>query len=122
MTMTPSRVALLAAILFQILWLVPVAWAQELPTAAPEDVGLSAQKLSRIKPALQTLIDNKSVAGTLTLVARRGKVAYFEALGLRDIDAAKPMQQDTIFRIYSMTKPVTSTAVMMLYDDGKIAL
>ena len=116
------QTGLCAAILLQFLWLVPASHGQELPTAAPEEVGLSSQKLTRIKPALQTLIDSKGVAGTLTLVARRGKVVYVEGLGLRDIDGKKPMQQDTIFRIYSMTKPVASTAVMMLYDDGKIAL
>jgi CubicO group peptidase (beta-lactamase class C family) len=113
---------LFAAILLQFLWLVPASWGQELPGAAPEEVGLSTQKLAHIKPALQALIDNKNVAGAVTLVARRGKVVYCEAVGLRDIDAQKPMQHDTIFRIYSMTKSITSAAVMMLHDDGKIGL
>lgn len=120
--MRSSTAGLFAAVFLQLLWLVPAAWGQELPTAGPEEVGLSVQKLARIQPALQTLIDNKNVAGTVTLVARRGKVVYFEAQGLRDIDAKKPMQKDTIFRIYSMTKSVTSAAVMMLFDEGKIEL
>jgi len=115
-----STVGLFAAVLFQFLWLIPAAWSQELPMAAPEEVGLSSQKLARIKPAIQSMIERQRVAGTVTLAARHGKVVYVEALGLRDIDGKKPMQTDTIFRIYSMTKPITSTAVMMLCDDGKI--
>ncbi|HEY2252582.1 MAG TPA: serine hydrolase [Planctomycetaceae bacterium] len=120
--MRPSQIGLFAAVLLHILCLVAACHGQELPTAAPEEVGLSAQKLARIRPAIQTMIDRKNVAGALTLVARHGKVVYVEAVGLCDVDARKPMQDDTIFRIYSMTKPVTSTAVMMLFDDGKIEL
>jgi CubicO group peptidase (beta-lactamase class C family) len=122
MAMRSFPVGLLTAILMQLFWLGPMARGQELPTAGPEQAGLSSQKLAKIKPALQMLIDNKNVAGAVTLVARRGKVVYFEAQGLCDIDAQKAMQKDTIFRIYSMSKPVTSTAVMMLYDEGKIEL
>src|SRR5579863_4597010 len=120
--MSRSQIGVFAAVLLQFIYIVPASHGQELPTAAPEEVGLSADKLARIKPAIQSMIDRQRVAGALTLVARHGKVVYVEAAGWRDIDAKKPMQQDTIFRIYSMTKPVTSAAVMMLYDDGQIEL
>lgn len=120
--MKSFQAGLLASLLFQFIGLVPAAWGQEMPLAAPEEVGLSSQKLARITPALQALVDEHKIAGTITLVARRGKVVYFETAGMRDIDAHKPMQKDTICRIYSMTKPVASTAVMMLYDEGKLVL
>lgn len=120
--MKPSRVGLLTAFLIQFVCAISASRGQEFPTAAPEEVGLSAEKLGRIKPALQALIDDQKVAGAITLVARKGKVVYFEAMGLRDIESQKPMQPDTIFRIYSMTKPIASTAVMMLVDEGKIGL
>lgn len=120
--MRPSHARSIACLLLQFLWLVPPCLGEELRVAAPETVGLSSEKLTRIQPALQALVDDRKVAGVLTVVARRGKIVYFEAVGQRDIDAMKPMQQDTIFRIYSMTKPVASAAVMMLYDDGKLGL
>ena len=101
---------------------VPVAWSQELPTAKPEDVGLSAEKLARVGPAVRALVDDDKVAGAITMVARRGKVVYFEAVGKRDVESGKPMERDTILRFYSMSKPVTSVAVMMLVEAGKIDL
>jgi CubicO group peptidase (beta-lactamase class C family) len=100
----------------------PFARGQELPTAKPEEVGLSAEKLARIGSALQALVDDQKVAGAITIVARRGKVAYFEAIGKRDAAADLPMERDTILRFYSMTKPITSVAIMMLIEDGKIGL
>jgi len=100
----------------------PVAWSQELPTAKPEDVGLSSEKLARIGPAVQALVDDQKVAGAITIIARRGKIVYFEAVGKRDVASGEPMERDTILRFYSMSKPITSVAVMMLVDDGKIGL
>jgi CubicO group peptidase (beta-lactamase class C family) len=94
----------------------------ELPIASPEQVGLSAEKLQDARSALQKLIDKKHIAGGIVVVARRGKVVQFEACGMMDIEDEKPMRQDTIFRIYSMTKPITSVAAMMLYEQGKIKL
>ena len=94
----------------------------ELPTASPEQVGLSAQKLVGTQAALQKLVDEKRIAGGIVVVARRGKVAQFEACGLMDIKAGKPMKRDTIFRIYSMSKPITTVAAMILYEEGKIDL
>jgi len=103
--------------------LVPLAaWAGPIPVVAPEEVGLSSEGLERIDTAMEQLVDEKRVAGVVALVARRGKIAYFETFGMRDVEAGKPMEKDTIFRIYSMTKPITSVAVMMLYEEGRFSL
>ena len=91
-------------------------------TAVPHEVGLSAERLERISSTVQGFIDEKQLAGAVTLVARRGKVAHFEAYGMMDIEADKPMQKDTIFRIYSMTKPIAAVGVMMLCEEGKLTL
>jgi len=101
-------------------------WAAEpasgLKRVKPESVGLSSQRLQRIDTVMQKYIDQQLVAGTVTLVARRGKVAHFKALGMRDKDAAAAMTTDTIFRIASMTKPITSVALMMLHEEGLFQL
>jgi CubicO group peptidase (beta-lactamase class C family) len=91
-------------------------------TVRPEEVGLSAERLQRVTDLMQRLIDAKAFSGAVTLVARNGRVAHFEALGLMDVETKKPMQKDTIFRIMSMTKPVVGVAVMMLVEEGKIRL
>ena len=91
-------------------------------TASPREVGLSAERLERISSAAQGFIDEGQLAGAVTVVARRGKVAHFEAYGMMDIEADKPMQKDTIFRIYSMTKPIAAVGVMMLCEEGKLTL
>ncbi len=98
------------------------AAAQDLPTAKPESVGLSSERLERITTKVQQTIDDKRIAGAVTLVARHGKVAYFKSQGSLDREANKPMRNDAIFRICSMTKPITSVAVMMLYEEGKFLL
>ena len=91
-------------------------------TATPHEVGLSGKRLARISTTSQKLIDEAQLAGAVTVVARRGKVAHFEASGMMDIEADKPMQKDTIFRIYSMTKPIAAVAVMMLCEEEKLDL
>jgi CubicO group peptidase (beta-lactamase class C family) len=96
--------------------------AQELPRAKPEDVGLSSQRLERIATTVQRAIDDKKIAGAVTLVARRGSVAWFKAQGMMDREAGKPMRTDAIFRICSMSKAITSLAVMMLYEEGAFLL
>ncbi|HYK89888.1 MAG TPA: serine hydrolase domain-containing protein [Acidobacteriota bacterium] len=98
------------------------AFGQGLPTASPESVGLSAQRLERIGSAIQRNIDEKRIAGAVSLVARKGRVAWFKAQGMMDVESGKTMQPDAIFRICSMSKPVTSAAVMMLYEEGKFLL
>ena len=91
-------------------------------TASPHEVGFSAERLERIPSAAQGFIDEGQLAGAVTVVARRGKVAHFEAYGMMDLEADKPMQKDTIFRIYSMTKPIAAVGVMMLCEEGKLTL
>ena len=91
-------------------------------SAAPHEVGLSADRLACISATAQQFIDDRQLAGAVTVVARRGKVAYLEAYGMMDIEANKPMQKDTIFRIYSMTKPIAAAAVMILCEEGKLQL
>jgi len=91
-------------------------------TATPEEVGFSASRLGRIGTWMQGYIDQNKLVGTIAMVARCGKVAYLERFGMMDLEAAKPMQFDTIFRIYSMTKPITTVAVMMLYEEGRFQL
>jgi len=91
-------------------------------TVAPEESGFSASRLSRIGTWMQGYVDQNKLPGTIAMVARHGKVVYFEHCGMMDVEAAKPMQFDTIFRIYSMTKPVTSVALMMLYEEGRFQL
>ena len=98
------------------------AFSQELQTASPESVGLSAARLERIGAAVQLQIDEKRIAGAVTLVSRRGRIAWFKAQGMEDREAGKPMRPDSIFRICSMTKPITSLAVMMLYEEGRFLL
>ena len=99
-----------------------LGWAQPLPTATPEEVGLSSPKLARVTEIVKGEIAKGRYPGAVALVARRGKVAYFEALGQRDPQAGTPMTKDSIFRLYSMTKPFTSVAVMMLVEDGRLLL
>ena len=96
--------------------------AQDLSSTKPESVGLSSDRLERIAALVQHDIDNKRVAGAVTLVVRRGKVAWFKAQGMSDREASKSMHTDAMFRICSMTKPITSVAVMMLYEEGKFLL
>ena len=110
--------ALLTALLFV---LFPVI-AQALPTASPEEVGLSKERLARIAPALSRQIEAKSFPGVVAMVVRKGKIAYFETVGLLDPKTGSPMTKDAIFRLYSMTKPFTSVATMMLVEDGRIRL
>jgi CubicO group peptidase (beta-lactamase class C family) len=92
------------------------------PTVRPEDVGLSSDRLKRVTELMQRLIDAKTFSGAVTLIARNGRIAHFEAQGLMDLESKKPMQRDTIFRIMSMTKPVVGIATMMLVEEGKLRL
>jgi CubicO group peptidase (beta-lactamase class C family) len=112
----------LIPVLLGFLILAALAAAQELPTAKPESVGLSSERLERITAAVQHSIDDKRVAGAVTLVVRHGKVAWFKSQGMMDREAGKAMRLDALFRICSMTKPITSVAVMMLYEEGKFLL
>tara|TARA_B100000700_G_scaffold331460_1_gene464479 strand:+ start:39208 stop:40479 length:1272 start_codon:yes stop_codon:yes gene_type:complete len=88
----------------------------------PEKVGMSSERLDHIGTAMRRLIDEKKIPGTVTLVARKGKVVHFEANGMRDLERGLPMEKDTIFRIYSQSKPVTGAALMMLFEEGKFLM
>jgi CubicO group peptidase (beta-lactamase class C family) len=94
------------------------ARADGLPRAQPEEVGFSAQRLDRIDQFYAAQIQKGQLAGIVTLIARHGKIVHFSALGYADIEKQQRMQTDTIFRLYSMTKPIASTALMMLYEQG----
>ena len=93
-----------------------------LPVASPGTVGMSADALARIAPAMQAYVDDGRLAAVMTMVARRGQVVHWEAVGTRDTATGDALERDDIFRIYSMTKPVTSVAVMILVEEGKVAL
>jgi CubicO group peptidase (beta-lactamase class C family) len=96
--------------------------AQGLPKARPEDVGLSSAALGRIAPAMQAMVDSNRVAGIAMAIARHGKLAYFGAVGTMDSARTAPMKPDAVFRMYSMSKTVTSVAIMQLVEAGKISL
>ncbi|MGB8565421.1 MAG: serine hydrolase domain-containing protein, partial [Pseudolabrys sp.] len=97
--------------------------AFDMPRAnKPEDVGLSSPRLQRIRDTLQADVDKGAVPGAVMLIARRGQIASLEALGYRDREDGAVMRPDTIFRIASMTKPVTSVAAMMLAEEGKLLI
>jgi CubicO group peptidase (beta-lactamase class C family) len=93
-----------------------------LPPAAPEEIGLSTARLTRLGEVMAGEIERGRVPGAVALVARRGRLGYFESFGRRDAASGAPMAKDTIFRIYSMTKPITSVAAMMLWEDGRFLL
>jgi len=94
----------------------------DLPAAAPEEVGLSAERLGRIGPVIDRYMDGKLIPGALTLVARRGRVAHCELRGHANVESQRALRLDTIFRIASMTKPITSVALMQLYEQARFQL
>ena len=118
----PSRirpVALAAAVLL----LVPQALvAQGLTVAVPESVGMSSARLERLTAALQAYVDEDRLAGAVAIVARRGKIAYMEAVGHRDRESGAPMTTDAIFRIASQTKALASVGVMLLQEEGRLLI
>ncbi len=101
---------------------VPGVRAQALSSASPETVGLSSERLAQITKVFGAEVDQGRLPGAVVAVARKGKLVYFEAIGYQDKPVEKKMQKDSIFRIYSMTKPWTSVAAMMLVEEGKIQL
>jgi CubicO group peptidase (beta-lactamase class C family) len=93
-----------------------------LPYAEPEEVGFSAERLARIRPSLQKYIDMQKVPHLVTLVVRHGKIVHYEAQGYMDIDSKEPVQKDTIFRLWSNTKPITGVGTMICVEDGLLIL
>ncbi|HMI65971.1 MAG TPA: serine hydrolase domain-containing protein, partial [Cyclobacteriaceae bacterium] len=96
--------------------------AQELPVGKPEDVGLSPDRLQRLTSVFEAYATDKKMAGSVVLVARHGKVAYFNAFGKRDLEANAPMQNDVIFRIASQSKALISVGIMILQEEGKLSI
>lgn len=98
------------------------AAAAEVAVVAPAEAGFSATGVTALKAEMQSLIDQKKLAGAVTLLARQGKVVHFEAYGVQDIATGQPTTRDTIYRIASMTKPVTGVAMMILWEEGRWSL
>ena len=98
------------------------ASGSELPTAKPEEVGVSSEKVEELSTFMQSLVDDGKIAGGVTMMARHGKVIHLKAVGMADWEAKRPMTTDAVFRIASMTKPITSVAIMMLWEQGKLGL
>jgi CubicO group peptidase (beta-lactamase class C family) len=96
--------------------------AAGLPEGKPEDVGLSSERLQRIHQAMQSHIDSHDISGAVTLVMRKGRLAYLEAHGASDMESKQPMSKDAIFRIWSMSKPITGAAILKLLEEGKVRL
>jgi len=114
------REATIAVSLFALA--VPSLSAQRIRRAVPEEVGLSSDRLQRLGETFQAYVDEGRIAGAVGMVLRNGRVAYVDAWGVRDLDEGDAMEEKDIFRIYSMTKPITAVAVMMLYEEGRFFL
>ena len=113
---------LVYALLLIFVLITSAAFAKDLPTATPAEVGLSSERLNQIDTALKADIEKGKIEGAVLLVARKGKIAYFKSFGMRNKEKLLPMEKDSIFRVYSMTKPVVGVAVMMLLEEGKLVL
>ncbi|MCY3842845.1 MAG: serine hydrolase [Acidobacteria bacterium] len=116
------RSACVAIVGAAMLALPAAAPAGQVPPGSPEDVGLSSERLGRIGEAMERHIEAGNITGAVTLVARGGRIAHFEAHGLMDLDSEAPMRKDAAFRIMSMTKPIMAVAVLMMLEEGKIGL
>lgn len=123
MTLLSLRSFLSAVVVAAALIATPIGAGLGLPAAAkPEDVGIASSRLPRIHDTVQRYLDAGQLAGAVTLVARRGRLAHLEAHGVMDLDSKTPMRKDAIFRIASMSKPVTGVAIAMLMEEGKVRL
>jgi CubicO group peptidase (beta-lactamase class C family) len=116
--MSPAR-ALAIAVLFAASL---TAQSAPMPGATPSAVGLSEERLQQATALLRQMVMDRRIAGAVAGVARRGKIAYLEAVGLQDLTTRARMEERTLFRIYSMTKPITAVAVMMLVEEGRASL
>lgn len=101
---------------------IPVSTGSALAMVSPEAVGMDSERLNRVTAAMQNLVDEGLLAGAVTIAARDNKVMHFESVGYRDLESRALMTNDTLFRIYSMSKPVTGVALMALYEEGKFKL
>jgi len=94
--------------------------SKEIPTAAPEEVGMSSTKLNLVNEIMQGYVENRKMVGGIVIVASKGKVCFFESYGLADQENDRPMKKDSILRFYSMTKSIITAAALMLHDEGKL--
>jgi CubicO group peptidase (beta-lactamase class C family) len=101
---------------------VPAAPAARAALAAPASVGIAPERLERLHKAMQGFVDRREVSGIVTLIARDGRTVDVHAVGQADIEKNAPMKTDAIFRIASMSKPITSAAIMMLFEENKLFL
>ena len=117
--MSTHRMWMLAAVVAS---LALASAARELPTARPDRVGMSAERLDRITELARGYTESGKLAGVLTVVARDGQVVHVSAVGQRGVEDPRPLTEDALFRIFSMTKPITAVAAMILYEEGKFQL
>lgn len=108
--------------IFLFIILITTLRAQELPVGKPEELGFSTERLQRLTSVFQAYVTDKKMAGSVVLVMRHGKVAYFNSFGKRDVEANAPMTNDVIFRIASQTKAIVSTGIMILQEEGKLLI
>ena len=113
----PAQKALVVMLL-----VLPLGAASSVPSAKPEDVGVSSERLQRITQMIQRRIAAGEMAGAVTIVARKGKIVHLDAQGVLDLESKKPVAKDSMFRVASMTKPVTGLAIMMMIEEGKVRL
>lgn len=120
---TATQPVRLVGVLCLALWLASAALpAQSFSPAQPEEVGLSSERLERVAAVIQEYVDQGSIAGAVSLVARRGKLVHHQAIGMLRLEDRTPMPEEAIFRIASMSKAVTSTAILMLHEEGRLLL
>jgi CubicO group peptidase (beta-lactamase class C family) len=116
------KLATRSTLIVSLLLIGVVVSGQSIRSVAPNGTGLSTDRLERISTVMKDHVAKGHIAGAIGLIARRGKVGYFETFGFQDKEAGAPMKKDTIFRMYSMTKPITGVAVLILYEEGKFFL
>ena len=119
--MRPSSLRAALILVLFVLTSVPT-WGQTLSTAEPESVGMSSERLQRLTSTLEDYVSDERIAGAVAIVARKGKIAYLEAVGMRDQESSSPMATDSIFRIASQTKALTSTCIMILQERGQLLI
>ncbi|MBN1906789.1 MAG: beta-lactamase family protein [Deltaproteobacteria bacterium] len=120
--MVQSKNSLKVLIFITLLLFILPVYSEQLNTVKPENVGLSSERLARLDGVMLRYVNENKLAGVLTLVARHGKIAHLSTIGKMDIENNKMMSEDTLFRLYSMTKLITSVALLTLYEEGHFQL
>ncbi len=116
------RIVCFLALLFLMIVSITAVFGEDLGTTKPKRVGLSSERLARIDSFMDRSMDDRQIAGAVVLIAKEGKIAYNKAYGLADIESGAPMKTDSMFRIASMSKALTSTAIMILYEEGRLLM